>query len=50
MCGANDATGAYDYDGTDLLWAGLPDCLNSCGNPRIKTFRGGRIWHRWISV
>ncbi len=45
MCGANDAAGADDNDGTDLLWAGLPDRLNGCGDPRIQTFRGGRIWH-----
>jgi len=38
------------YDGTDLPWTGLPDCLNRGGNPRIETFRGGRIWHRRISV
>jgi hypothetical protein len=50
MCGTNNATGPDDNDGTDLPWTGLPDCLNRCGNPRIETFRGGRIWHRRISV
>jgi hypothetical protein len=50
MCGANDAASADDNDGTDLLWPGLPDGLNSRGNPGIKTFLGARIWHRWISV
>jgi hypothetical protein len=48
--GANDPACADDDDGTNLLWAGLPGSLDSCENPRVKAFSGGRIWHRSFSV
>jgi hypothetical protein len=50
MGGANDPACADDDDGTNLLWAGLPGSLDSCENPRVKAFSGGRIWHRSFSV
>jgi hypothetical protein len=47
---ANDASRPDDDDGTNLLWAGLPGSLDSCENPRVWIFRGGRIWHWSFSI
>jgi hypothetical protein len=43
VSGANDAPRAYDDDGTNLLWARLPDGLDSFENSRVEIFGGVRI-------
>src|SRR6266481_3304746 len=50
VSGANDASRADHDDGTNLLWARLPDGLHRCENPRVRSFRGGKIWHWSFSI